>query len=99
MSDQRLLHVCEACGLTLALTPDEAFESGWDYPPRMGVFGVVSPRTCGDCRINQTLWWRLEMEGVAASELGQADAATLARILGEPESILLSPGEMEGDGQ
>ncbi len=30
----KLLHVCESCGKTEVMTPEEAFEAGWDYPPR-----------------------------------------------------------------
>ena len=36
-----LRHVCEVCGTEETLTEEEAFEKGWDYPPRMGTFGVV----------------------------------------------------------
>ena len=47
--DKKLIHICEVCGKTETLTPEEAFNEGWDYPPRMGGFGIVGPRTCGDC--------------------------------------------------
>ena len=47
--DRKLIHICEVCGKTEMLTPAEAFSDGWDYPPRMGGFGIVGPRTCGDC--------------------------------------------------
>ncbi len=30
----KLLYVCESCGKTEVMTPEEAFEAGWDYPPR-----------------------------------------------------------------
>ena len=43
--DGLLLHICEVCGRTEVLTPQEAFDKGWDYPPMMGSFGDVSPRT------------------------------------------------------
>ena len=46
--DKKLIHICEVCGKTEILTPKEAFNEGWDYPPRMGGFGIVGPRTCGD---------------------------------------------------
>ncbi len=32
--DVKLLYVCESCGKTEIMTPEEAFEAGWDYPPR-----------------------------------------------------------------
>ena len=52
---RKLIHICEVCGKTELLTPEEAFNEGWDYPPRMGGFGIVGPRTCGDCPINLTV--------------------------------------------
>lgn len=55
--EQKYIHICEVCGKTEILTPEEAFEDGWDYPPKMGAFGLVSPRTCGNCGIMDTLWW------------------------------------------
>lgn len=39
--EQRLIHVCEVCGKTKIMTPEQAFNEGWDYPPRMGAFGIV----------------------------------------------------------
>ena len=78
-------HICEVCGKTEILTPDEAFSAGWDYPPKIGTFGVVSPRTCGNCTIDKTLWWRLTtIENYALSE---KDEEILNRIKNEPESI------------
>ena len=58
--EQRLIHVCELCGKTKIMTPEQAFNEGWDYPPRMGAFGIVSPRTCGDCSMMDTLWMALQ---------------------------------------
>ena len=55
-------HICEVCDVDEILTPEAAFKSGWDYPPKMGQFGVISPRTCGHCSINETLWWALRSE-------------------------------------
>ncbi len=83
-----LVHVCEVCGKTEILTPEKAFEDGWDYPPRMGCFGLVSQRTCGDCSITQTAWWALAVEGKDASELTDAQKETVTRIVNEPASIL-----------
>ena len=62
--DKKLIHICEVCGKTETLTPEEAFNEGWDYPPRMGGFGIVGPRTCGVCPINLTVWWALVSEKV-----------------------------------
>ena len=83
-----LRHICETCGKDEILTSEEAFEQGWDYPPRMGVYGVVSPRTCGDCSINTTLWWAMAGNKTSPEELGERHQATMQRILSEPESIM-----------
>lgn len=83
-----LVHVCEVCGKTEILTPEEAFRAGWDYPPRMGRFGVVSPRTCGSCTMTQTAWWALVGEHKDANDLTNNQRNAIARILNEPSSIL-----------
>lgn len=85
----KLRHICEVCGKEEILTPEEAYDKGWDYPPKIGVFGVISPRTCGDCTINQTLWWKMTFEGVTAEDLAGKYKETLTRILSEPKSILV----------
>lgn len=38
--DRKLIHICEVCGKTEIMTPEAAFNDGWDYPPRMGPFGL-----------------------------------------------------------
>ena len=85
---KKLIHICEVCGKTEILTPEEAFNEGWDYPPRMGGFGIVGPRTCGECPINLTVWWALVSEKKRVSELSQKQRETIKRIQGEPESIM-----------
>lgn len=45
--DGKLIHICEVCGKTEILTPEEAFNEGWDYPPRMGSFGIVDHEHAG----------------------------------------------------
>ncbi|MCI8424633.1 MAG: DUF4248 domain-containing protein [Adlercreutzia sp.] len=87
MAQKKLLHICEVCGKEEVLTPDEAFNQGWDYPPRMGAFGIVSPRTCGSCPINKTVWWDLVCEKKQTNELTPHQLETIVRILGEPVSI------------
>lgn len=84
----RFLHVCEVCGKREMLTPQEAYDAGWDYPPTMGQFGAVSPRTCGSCTVSDTLWWALTADKTPVSRLSPAQQDTLARILGEPWSLL-----------
>jgi len=86
-SHWRLRHICEVCGADEVLTPDEAFDAGWDYPPRIGPFGVVGPRTCGRCGINKTVWWALAVDHCTVDMLTPAQHDTIARITGEPQSI------------
>lgn len=87
-NNQKLKHICENCGQTEILTSNEAFEQGWDYPPFMGTFGVVSPRTCPDCEMSTTLWWELQMTKTPVDALSERHTQTLQRILGEPASIM-----------
>ncbi|PVA29539.1 hypothetical protein [Mycobacteroides abscessus] len=82
-----LRHICEVCGLEAILTPEAAFDAGWDYPPKMGSFGIVSPRTCSDCVIQRTVWWAIEVGGYTADMLTPEQRTTLERICGEPDSI------------
>nr|WP_155911488.1 MULTISPECIES: hypothetical protein [unclassified Mycolicibacterium] len=84
----RLRHICEVCGIEETLTPEAAYEAGWDYPPKMGSFGILSPRTCGHCVINQTVWWAMQVDGYTAEMLTPNQRATIARIVGEPDSIV-----------
>lgn len=37
-----LRHVCEVCSIEQNLTPEAARQVAWDYPPRMGTFGVIT---------------------------------------------------------
>jgi len=53
--DLLLYHICEVCNKVELLTSKEGFYLGWDYPPRLGVFGIISPRTCADCEVENTL--------------------------------------------
>ena len=82
-----LRHVCEVCGKEEILTPEEAFKAGWDYPPRMGAFGIISPRKCGKCGIEKTLWWAVTMDKKGIDDLTPGQLETLERILAEPESV------------
>lgn len=80
-------HICEVCGKTEDLEAEVGFDAGWDYPPRMGAFKVLSPRTCPNCPINKTLWWRITAEG-SNIELTDEDEVFLRRVNSEPESII-----------
>ena len=89
----RLRHICETCGTEAILDSEAAFAAGWDYPPRMGQFGVISPRVCPNCAINRTVWWALAMEGYTADMLSPQQREVIVRIQAEPGSILV-----DGDG-
>lgn len=84
-----LRHICEVCGKEENLTPEEAYDQGWDYPPKMGQFKVVSPRTCGNCGMDGTLWFAMTFQGKNLDYLDEKQRQTLERILNEPESIMV----------
>lgn len=96
----RLIYICEVCGtVKMYPTPEDAFNDGWDYPPRMGDLGRIGPRTCPNCGIEKTLYWKLinsvdvACEKASVSELPLGDLTpsqmrTFQRILGEPASIM-----------
>lgn len=85
--EMSLRHICEVCGKTEILTPTEAYKAGWDHPPKMGKFGIISPRTCRDCPMDRTVWWAIELDGYTEDMLTDPQRATVARILAEPGSI------------
>lgn len=78
-------HTCEVCGKTENLTSQEAFNKGWDYPPRMGAWKIVSPRTCENCGIDSTVWWALAIEKKQYEDLTPEQVLALARIQNEYE--------------
>ena len=88
MAEQKYKHICEVCGRTELLTPQEAYQAGWDYPPGMGSFGIVSARTCPNCSIFDTVWAALTLHHKKADELTEKQKETLVRIITEPYSIL-----------
>jgi len=83
-----LLHICEVCGKEERLTSAESHTRGWIYPPRASAFGALSPRTCGACPIEATLWYEMIICKASVAQLGIKHQQTLYRILQEPESIL-----------
>ncbi len=94
--EQKLIHICEVCGKAKIMTSEEAFNEGWDYPPRMGTFGIVSPRTCGDCSIMDTLWMALISRKIKSIEdMTPEQRIVLNRIQNEPDSII--PAKHEGE--
>lgn len=87
-ADMVLQHICENCGKEEILSSEDGYKQGWDYPPKMGTFKIVSPRTCGECGITTTLWWEITCNKTPAEQLSEKHRQTLKRILTEPESIL-----------
>lgn len=61
----QLRHICEVCGTEEILTAEAAYHTGWDYPPRIRVLGVIGPRTCSNCAVNR-VWWAITVEGATA---------------------------------
>lgn len=96
---ERFWHVCCSCGKKEVLTSKEAFEKGWDYPGPDGIyknmpnygFCVLAPRTCGNCPINKSLYWRL----MESSEMNENDEKTIERILNEPISLIVDDDSLE----
>ena len=82
-AQEQIEHWCEVCGVTALLTSADGVDAGWDFPPHMGAWGVVSPRTCGNCTIDKTLWWALTTEKLSIDDLVPEQRQVLARILNE----------------
>jgi hypothetical protein len=72
-------YICEVCGRVEILTEKDAFDAGWDYPPFIGEWGVVSPRTCGNCGLEQTAYWAI----ITKALITDRHYATVVRIQGE----------------
>ena len=93
MKERKFWHYCEVCGKKEFVTAKEAFNDGWDYPPNIGQFGMLGPRTCGDCLMKDTLFWKINTSGrlpvVLENELSLEELVTWRRITGEPESLLV----------
>ena len=78
---EKILHWCEVCGVEAELTSQEGFDQGWDFPPKFGAWGVVSPRTCGKCSIDDTAWFA----AVDKKPLTDKHLQTIERIRQEHE--------------
>jgi len=83
MDSEAFEHWCEVCGQTAILTSNGAFAAGWDFPPRMGAWGVISPRTCGSCPITATVWWAVVVDGLTMDMLSAVQRRVLGRILSD----------------
>lgn len=103
MNTRPFWHYCEVCGKKEFITAQDAFDSGWDYPPNMGHFGLLGPRTCGGCLLKDTLFWRVNTDKkiplpiVVEEALTPEELVTWERIKGEPESLLGAEGKGDYD--
>lgn len=92
MNTRKFWHYCEVCGKKAYVTAEEAHNDGWDYPPKMGWFGMLGPRKCGECSIADTLFWKVNTGGglpiVCEGSLSPEELVTWRRIRNEPESLL-----------
>ena len=91
IEEKPFLHICEVCGKEAILLSEEAYQQGWDYPPRMGKFGVLSPRTCEQCTIEKTLWWKVKTgkESIRGTELNNSQKTLVRRIQEEPGCLYI----------
>ena len=74
---------CEVCDARELTTDQHAFDAGWDYPPFIGAYGIVGPRTCGNCMMIDTVWWDIVVNKKNGDTLTEKQLATVARILAE----------------
>lgn len=84
-------HHCEVCGKKVFCTAQEAFDAGWDHPPQIGKFGSLGPRTCGECALKDTLFWKVDQQNiplVLESTLSEDELVTWNRIKGEQKSLV-----------
>lgn len=86
MADEetKLKYECETCGRIDECTEEEAYQMGWDYPPFIGVWGIVSPRTCPGCGIDTTAYWFLtNRKAEDQGPIPERHMLTLKRIMAE----------------
>lgn len=97
MEKRKFWHYCEVCAKKELITAEKAFNDGWDYPPNMGDFGLLGPRTCGGCLLKDTLFWKINTSGrlpiVLDGDLSPEELITWRRIKGEPLSLLPSEAD------
>ena len=94
LNDHIYKHVCEVCGKVEYLTPREAYKKGWDYPPISGKFGIISPRTCPNCIVDDTVWAKIVLDDLQFKDLTRREMKTIIRILNEPKSIEVKENEI-----
>jgi len=77
------VHWCESCGHEELLDSRDAYRAGWDFPPHMGAWGVLSPRTCPNCSIKDTSWWAITVDHRDIDEMTAQERKAVGRILDE----------------
>lgn len=83
-------YICEVCGTEEIFdAPEDGYKAGWDYPPLIGEYGILSPRTCPDCTVNQTVWWKVQ----ESDDLNAHDIEVIERIKGEPDNVIIEVDE------
>ena len=82
------IHICEICGKIEILTAEDGYKKGWDYSPRMYPFKVISPRTCPNCGIENTVWAEICLRHKTFEDLTDKQKEVVKRIHEEPESII-----------
>lgn len=103
MDTRPFWHYCEVCGKKEYMTAAQAHDAGWDYPPSIGHFSLLGPRTCGDCPIESTLYFKVmackkyPLPVVIPSLLTPDEAVTWRRIRQEPDSLLEEKSVEEGE--
>lgn len=75
------------CGRTELLTTEQAHRAGWDYPPKIGAWGVISPRTHGSCPMDKAVWCAIQVKGYDVDQLSPKQRKTVARILNERPNV------------
>lgn len=91
MNSRPFWHYCEVCGTKVFCTAQEAYGAGWDYPPQIGSFGLLGPRTCGRCSMTDTLFFKVYQQKIPIvfeNALTEKELQTWQRIKKEPESLL-----------
>lgn len=83
-SETKNRYECEVCHRVDECTEEEAHRSGWDYPPFIGAWGIISPRTCPGCTIEKTAYWFIMMRSPEdETPIPENHIATIKRILAE----------------
>lgn len=86
IADNLFEYECEVCHVKEVLSEAEAYNKGWDYPPFMGLWGIVSPRTCPSCMMTDTAWWYIIQHQGDVTQMPENHIATVKRVLAERES-------------